>query len=268
MDRALDHDGWSRLGEVIWPDDLATAEATRVVERLHAEVLRETGLHARIMARLLRQVERDELGPKEIRLADALLDVRVAGELPAADRAVLDAVRMIHDFRQSSPRRHAEQAVLASMAAVGALPQSIGDRLVDSIAAFMLRADGLPHQEMLVAALQARNSRFLTTYRDRAKALLAKAAPSRVASTIVIWWTVPDNRVRQQLVNETLADAVGGRRSKHLDQIGDLLASMANRLAVNVPEPKGSWRTWWKSWRSVNERRGVLGFLGLRKGGS
>lgn len=266
--RARHDTGWQRLGEVLWPDDPNTEEAMTAVSELPTDVLRGTGLLARITLRLKRLIERDELGPKEIRLIDALLDDRVTGELSQQDAEVFEAARLIDQFRRSTPKQRATQAVLAGLTAVGRLPADIGDRLVDSMVVFSLRADGMAHRELLLLALESGSRRFFTTYRKLAGDRLSKAAPGAVATMIVIWWSLPDTRLRQQLTNETLAGAMAKRRAKHLDQVGDLLVATAKKLPIDVPAPNNSWRTWWKTWRSQHERRGLLGMLGLRKGAS
>ncbi|HEU5474852.1 MAG TPA: hypothetical protein VFV67_29765 [Actinophytocola sp.] len=257
---------WSRLGEVLWPAEPSTADATHAVRKLQLDVLRGTGLLSRTTARLVRLIERDELGPKELALVEDLLDDRIVGELRPADRTLLGAARTIDYFRRNTPDQRLERVVEESLDLLDTLPPPIADRMLTGIAEFTLRADAPLHRDLLMLMLETGDRRFRTAYRDLARARLAKAQPNQVAPVIVIWWSLPNGRARQQLINETLPDAVARRRSKHLDAIGNLLSSTANKLAIDVPAPKGNWRTWWKSWRSVHERRGLLQLLGLRKG--
>ncbi|HEV2781163.1 MAG TPA: GTPase-associated protein 1-related protein [Actinophytocola sp.] len=255
---------WWHLGEVLWPEQPSAEEATQAIRKLHLEVLTGTGLLARITERLIRQADRDEVSAKDVRLVDVLLEQPIVGEIEAADAAVLAAVRLIDQFRQSTPKRDAGRSVREGLELLDTLPGAIGDRMLVSIAEFTLRAEPEPHRELLTLALSTGSKRFLNRYRELATDRLAKAAPPKVAGVIVIWSSLANTRVRTQLLNETLPAAIARRRAKHLDAIGAALVPTAKKLAIDAPAAKG-WRDWWKSWRSRHERRGLLGLLGLRR---
>jgi hypothetical protein len=257
---------WRRLGEVLWPEDPSTQEAERALRTLHIQVLTDTRLLDRIVARVRSQIDQDELGPTHTRLVDALLGPQVASGLSPTDVAMLEATKLVGHFRQATPKGEAGRMVGTALGLCRSLPPSVCDRLLASLAGFILRADAEQHRELLEVSLGAAGGRFLTAYRDQACAHLAKASPNRVAPVIVVWWSLSDTRTRQQLVNETLVTALRRRRGKQLDKIGSLLRPATARLAVEVPAPSGSWSGWWKGWRSKHQRRSLLSVLGLGGG--
>lgn len=256
---------WSRLGSALWPSELSTKEATQALRALPVEVLARTGLLTRIAEQVRDRVDRDELAPEHVSLVDTLLGPQVAAALPQADVAVLRATKLIGHFRQATPKRESDSMIADGLELQRALPPNVGDRLFGALAAFILRADGARHRELLEMSLTASGPRFLTAYAENACAKLTKASPNQAALVIVVWLSLPATRARQQLVNDTLATALKRRRAKHLDKIGDLLKSTANKL--DVAAPSDGWAKWWKSWRSTHQRRSLLSRLGLRREG-
>jgi hypothetical protein len=258
---------WRQLGAALWPADVSTADAERAVTSLHVDVLAGTGLLHRIVTRTLGLATRDELAPEHTRLVDALLAPGMTGAIRPEDTAVLEATRLVGHFRQATPKNDAELRVTEGLRLLPSLPRAVAERLLDALAAYVLRADTWTHHELLEKSLRETNGQFLKEYGEKARARLATAAPNHVASVIVLWWGVSDQRIRQRLINETLVAAVARRKSKHLDKIGEQLKSAAAKSRVSVPTPKGGWSTWWREWRSTHENnKGLLSLLGLRRG--
>ncbi|TDV57467.1 GTPase-associated protein 1-related protein [Actinophytocola oryzae] len=255
----------SRLGAVLWPAEPSTQDAVRVLRTLSVEVLTHSRLLDRIAGAVLREADRDEQAPEQLRLVDALLEPRIAAGLAPTDVVVLRAAKLAGHFRQASPRNGSGRMVEDSLELYQSLPSKVGDRLLGSLAMFILRADAAQHRELLEQSLDVGGRRFLAAYGEKAGATLAKASPNLVAPTIVVWWSISDTRARQQLINETLAAALKRRRPKQLDKIGDLLKPTAGRLTVDVKPPNDSWAKWWRNWRSTHQRRSLLDRLGLRR---
>ncbi len=183
------------------------------------------------------------------------------------DAAVLRATSLIGHFRKATPKEDTDVRVANGLRLLPALSKPLAERLLDALAGYVLRAEGRHHHELLETSLRETNGRFLTAYGEQARARLTKANPNNVAAVIVLWWSLSDNRIRQRLVNETLVAAVAGRKSKHLDRIGDQLKSAAVKSRTGVSAPKGSWSKWWHEWRSAHEQnKGLLSLLGLRRG--
>jgi GTPase-associated protein 1, N-terminal domain type 2/GTPase-associated protein 1, middle domain len=254
---------WRNLGSVLWPDELSTEDASRALKGLPADVLRETGLFTRIAQDLLRRAERDELTAKEGKLTGELLGSPLKSGLQPGEVTVLTAAHLIVHFRLSAPKRGAEREVWEGLQLLGELPEVVGVRLQTSIATFIMRASGATHRELLDRALDSQSGPFLAAYRELARAELARVNPNHAAPLIVIWRALPDARIRKQLLEKTLPAALARRRRKHLDKIGALLESAAEKVGVRGQTPKGGWLKWWQTWRAVHERRGLLRLLGF-----
>lgn len=254
------------LGSVLWPADVSTSDAERAVTELPRDVLADTDLLHRIVKGTLEQAGRDELGPEHARLVDALLAPRMAGVIPRDDAATLRASALVGHFRKATPKDD-DARVTDGLRLLPSLSRPAQERLLDALAGYVLRADGRDHHELLERSLRETNGQFFKAYGEQARARLAKANPNNVASVIVLWWGVSDQRIRQRLVNETLVAAVARRKSKHLDRIGEQLKSAAVKSRISVSAPKGSWSKWWRDWRSAHEQnKGLLSLLGLRRG--
>jgi hypothetical protein len=268
LERALDdHEvNWRQLGEVLWPADLSPSEAEHALSSLHPEVLVGTGLLSRIVARTLDQAARGELKPENAGLVDELLAPDLVGSMRVEDATMLEAAQFLSRLRQATPRGDAGLRVEEGLRLLPSLPAESAQRLLGALAEYLLRADTRTHHDLLETSLREVGSRFLEPYEEKARARLSKADPNVVASVIVVWWNVSDQRVRQRLVSKTLVAAIAKRKAKHLDRIGELLKSTAVRSRLEAPAPKGGWPRWWRDWRSVHEEnRGLLNLLGLRR---
>ncbi|UOZ07941.1 hypothetical protein [Amycolatopsis sp. WQ 127309] len=268
LDKALDdHEvDWRRLGAVLWPAEVSQAEAERALSSLHPDVLVGTGLLSRIVARTLDQAARGQLGPGDAGLVDELLAPDLVGSMRAEEATMLETAKFLSLLQHASPKDDAELPVSEGLRLLPSLPAASAQNLLGALAEYVLRADTRTHHNLLETTLRETGGRFLETYGERASARLVKADPNYVASVIVVWWSVSDQRVRRRLVNETLVAAVARRKPKHLDRIGELLKSTAVRSRLDVAAPKGSWSKWWREWRSAHEaNRGLLNLLGLRR---
>jgi hypothetical protein len=262
-DRELE---WPQLGPVLWPADPTTSDAERALRSLHPDVLAGTGLLSRIVAATLEQATGGEPGSDHARLIDDLLAPHLAGSLRAEDAVLLEAIRLLGHLRQATPRDDAGRRVDEGLRLLPSLPRDLAQRLLGALAEYVLRADARTHHDLIEAALREAGAQFLAAYVEKARTRLAKAPPNHVAAVVVVWWSVSDRRVRHRLVNETLVAAIGGRKAKHLDKIGEQLKAAAVRSRLDVDAPKGSWPKWWREWRSAHEEnRGLLSLLGLRR---
>ncbi|MEU5696709.1 GTPase-associated protein 1-related protein [Actinosynnema sp. NPDC020468] len=247
---------WPRFGPVLWPEDPSTDESLRLLRDVPVQVLEDSGVGARIVARALDHASRDESGRAEGGLVEALLRSPFAARLRPADRAGLKAVESIAYFRGATPGPRSERVVLANLAAAASVRTEVGDRLLAAVASFVLRADAKVHRDLLDRALADHGSVFLPAYREAALVSLAAASPHHVAGVVVAWRGVAGTATRTELVDGTLAAALRKRRGRHLDRIGESLQPMADVLGVSAPRP--NWAKWWQDWRVRHERRGLL----------
>jgi GTPase-associated protein 1 len=257
---------WSSFGTLLWPDEPSTQEAERALRTLPVDVLTETGLLNRIVGPVLDRADRGEPSPEQTRLVQTLLDPRLANTLSPAHVKLLTAASFTDYFRQAAPKQDLAGTVKDSLKLYPSLQSHVGDRLLGSVAEFILRGDAAQHRELLDMALEVCGAPFLTHYAAKAVAKLDKASANHVAATIVVWWSIRDKRTQQRLINETLASALKRRRAKQLDKIGELLKPTAGKLTFSVTPPKDGWTKWWRTWRSTHQSRSLLSRLGLRKG--
>ncbi|MFD7652831.1 GTPase-associated protein 1-related protein [Actinosynnema sp. NPDC059797] len=256
------HVDWRLFGPVLWPGDPSVEDAVRLVRQVRPQVLVDSGLTARIVARALDRAGADESTAKDGRLADELLRSPLAALLGRHDHASLDAARKISDLRRSVPGRGSERVLLSALAAAGSLPEAVGARLVGAAASFVLRADPALHRDLLARALDEHSRVFLPAYREAVRADLADAPPHRVAAAVVAWRGLDRPHTHDLLVRETLPDALRRRRGRFLDQVGGALQVTAH--GTDVPPPKGGWARWWQHWRTMHERRGLLSLFRRR----
>ncbi|MCP2167108.1 GTPase-associated protein 1-related protein [Goodfellowiella coeruleoviolacea] len=251
------------LGAVLWPEDPTTDDCLRLLRHLPPEALVDSGLATRITARVLSLASYDRASAKEKQLVEALLDSPVAARLPQHKLAELEAARLVTHFHRSAPGPGSELAVLSGIETAAALQGEIGQRLLVSIASFVMRGDPKIHKGLFGAAVTEHGSVFLPSYQEAARTVLATAPARQVAAVVVAWFDATGPSTRDRLVNDTLATALRKRKRKHLDRIGSALRPMADALGVAAPKP--NWARWWQSWRVRHERRGLLALLGLRK---
>ncbi|MGK3206608.1 hypothetical protein [Amycolatopsis sp. MEPSY49] len=268
LDKVLDdHElAWRQFGPVLWPAGLTTSEAERALRSLHAETLAGTGLLSRIVTDTLDRATGGELEPEHAQLVGYLLGPELVGSIRTEDAVLLEAIELLGHLRQATPKGDAGSRVDKGLRLLPSLPRALAERLLGALAEYVLRADMRTHHDLLEAVLREPSAQFLATYGEKARTRLAKAAPNYVASVIVVWWNVSDQRVRRRLVNETLVSAIAGRKPKHLDKIGDQLKPAAARSRLDGAAPKAGWSRWWRDWRSAHEEnRGLLSLLGLRR---
>ncbi|RKT52844.1 GTPase-associated protein 1-related protein [Saccharothrix australiensis] len=254
---------WRRLGPVLWPEDPSAEDAVRLLRRVPGQVLLDSGVGARIVARALEAARRDRVSREEDGLVDALLRSPFAAHLRPGDRDGLKAAESITHLRSAVPGPGGERVVLAGLALAATLRDGVGDRLPAAVAAFVLRADPRAHRDLLQRALDEHRDVFLPAYRATAAEVLATAPPHQVAAVVVAWRSLGDASTREELVDRTLPAALRKRRAKHLDRVGAGLKPMAD--ALDVPAPKAGWPKWWQSWRMRHERRGPLSLFRRRR---
>lgn len=259
--RALDVD-WRLFGPVLWPEDPSVEDAVRLVGQVRPQVLVDSGLAARIVARALDRASADGATAKDGRLVDELLRSPLAALLERHDHTSLDAARKISDLRRSAPGRGSERVLLSALDAAGSLPEALRARLVGAAASFVLRADPALHRDLLSRALDEHWKEFLPAYRDAVRTDLADAPPHRVAAAVVAWRGLDRPHAHDLLVRETLPDALRKRRGRFLDQVGGALQATAH--GIDVKPPKGGWGKWWQHWRTMHERRGLLSLFRRR----
>ncbi|QUF03858.1 hypothetical protein KCV87_31595 [Actinosynnema pretiosum subsp. pretiosum] len=254
---------WQPLGAILWPHDPSAEESVRLLRQVPVDVLVDSGIGARMVARALDRAGRDGLDPKEAGLVGELLSSPVAARLEQVDRAGLDAARRIADLRNSTPGRDAVQHVLDALSVASEAPGEVAHRLVAAAASFVLRATPRLHRDLLDAALDEHARLFLPVYRAAACTRLADAPPREIAGVVAVWQGLPSRSLRERLVEDTLAEALRKRRAKHLDKVGSELLPQANVLGMSAPKP--NWPRWWQQWRVRHERRGLLSFFSRRK---
>ncbi len=254
---------WRHFGSVLWPGELSTEDSTRLLAVASVTTLAETGLGKRIAQQALRAVGGAELGEKELRLVEAVLRSQVVHELPSGDRDALRAAAKITLFRTTAPNNASDRVVLSGLEMAKTVPGDIRDRLVASIASFVLRADPVLQSALLQLVLDDHAEKFLPAYRVAVRTDLVTAPPQQIAAIVVAWRTIDNDRMRRTLIEEALPEALRTRRRRHLDKIGEALKPTADSLGINAP--RGGWAKWWQGWRASHERRGVLGLLGLRR---
>jgi hypothetical protein len=254
---------WRHFGSVLWPGELSTEDSMRLLAVASVPTLAETGLGKRIAQHALRAVGGAEVGENELRLVEAVLRSEVVRDLPPGDRDALRVAARIAHFRTTAPNNGSDQVVLSGLKMARTAPDAIRERLIASIASFVLRADPVLHSSLLELALDDHAETFLPAYRVAVRTDLATAPPQQVAAIIVVWRAIDNDRVRRTLTEEALPEALRPRRRRHLDKIGDALKPAADHLGINAP--RGGWSKWWQGWRASHERRGVLGLLGLRR---
>ncbi|MFC6093712.1 hypothetical protein [Saccharothrix lopnurensis] len=253
---------WRLFGPVLWPGDPSAGDAVRLVRQVRPGVLVDSGLAARIVARVLdRAAEPD---PSDGRLVDELLRSPVAGLLEQRDHTALDAARRIVHLRGAVPGRGSERVLLSALAAANSLPDGVGHGLVAAAASFVLRADPALHRDLLSRALDEHAPVFLPAYRRAVRVELADAPPHRIAAVVVAWRQLERQAYRHILVEETLPAALRKRRGRFLDRVGGALQPTGDGLGAE--RPNGGWGKWWQGWRAEHERRGLLSVFRRRDG--
>ncbi|WP_158846656.1 GTPase-associated protein 1-related protein [Saccharothrix deserti] len=256
---------WRQFGSVLWPEDPSTEDSIRLLRHVPEQVLVDSGVGTRIVARALDLASRDKLGGKEGKLVDALLRSPLAAHLRQSDREGLKAAESIAYLRGAAPGPGSEKVVLSNIATAASMRNEVGERLLAAVASFVLRADPRLHRDLLDSALDENGPVFLPAYRDAAGVSLATAPPHLVAAAVVAWHGLVNPSTKDELINVTLATALRKRRAKHLDRIGESLKPMADVLHVSAPKP--DWAKWWRDWRMRHERRGLLSLFRRREKG-
>lgn len=255
---------WRQFGSVLWPEEPSAEDAVRLLLHVPEQVLVDSRLSARIVARALDLAGREDFGGAEAKLVEALLRSPLAAHLRKGDRDGLKAAESIAHLSGSTPGRGSEQVVPAAISTALALRNEVGDRLLAAVASFVLRANPELHRDLLDRALGEHGREFLPAYQRAARNHLSAAPAHHVAAVVVMWWGLADPPVREALVEVTLAAALRKRRSGHLDRVGSSLRPMANTLGVAAPKP--DWTTWWRGWRMRHEHRGLFSLFGRAKG--
>ncbi|KAA2261294.1 hypothetical protein F0L68_17735 [Solihabitans fulvus] len=258
------HTEWQSLGRALWPGLLSTADARRALRHLPPEVLAAAGVLERSVERILQDADDGEMSEDGILLAKELLGSACVDWIPAGGRASLQAVHWATRFRRAAPPGISERDVREALGVASQAGIELSDRILVAIALFLLRVrDPLIHSTLLDVALDTEPRRFLSVYCEVARAELARAAPEAVATAAVVWAALPNTRIRLRLIDETLAEAMSGRRRRDLNKMGDRLEPIARHLGARAPRQSGGWRNWWQAWRHLHERRGLLRRLGL-----
>jgi hypothetical protein len=255
---------WRQFGSVLWPDEPSTEDSIRLLRHVPEQVLVDSRMSTRIVARALDLAGRDDFGRTEAKLVEALLRSPIAAYLRKSDRDGLKAAESIAYLDGSTPGGGSEQVVLSHVATAVALRNDVGDRLLAAVASFVLRAAPELHRDLLDRVLDKHGRAFLPAYQQAAQNHLAGAPPHHVAAVVVTWWGLADPSARDALIEVTLSAALRKRRAGHLDRIGSSLQPMANTLGVSAPKP--TWTTWWRGWRMRHEHRGLFSLFGRAKG--
>jgi hypothetical protein len=240
-----------QLGGLLWPDELSADESVRLLRSLPLAVLDETGLAVRIVTLAVRD--------RPPALVDQLLRSPLGDRLAERDRAVLVAVALTGELRKATPDRHGPELLAEALGVLGYAPPGLAGQLLDSLSAFVLRAeDPALHTRLLE---QAMSPRFLDRYREHARAELAKVSPDRVAAAILAWDGLSDPRIARSLCEQTLPAALSRRRAKYLDKVGTRLAKRNAGFGGRSSRRSKDWAQWWMAWRATHERRGLFGLL-------
>ncbi|MBB5800866.1 hypothetical protein F4560_000634 [Saccharothrix ecbatanensis] len=255
---------WRQFGSVLWPDEPSTEDSIRLLRHVPEQVLVDSRMSTRIVARALDLAGGDEFGGTEAKLVEALLRSPIAAYLRKSDRDGLKAAESIAYLDGSTPGGGSEQVVLSHVSTAVALRNDVGDRLLAAVASFILRAAPELHRDLLDRVLDKHGRAFLPAYQQAAQDHLAGAPPHHVAAVVVAWWGLTDPSARDALIEATLSAALRKRRPRHLDRIGSSLQPMANTLGV--PAPKPTWTTWWQAWRMRHEHRRLFSRFGRTKG--
>ncbi|CAO5248968.1 GAP1-N2 domain-containing protein [Frankia sp. AgKG'84/4] len=256
------------LTDQLWPADLLpTAAELAGIHEMFAETDAGSAAGTSFATRAVERLLADAHGPAGLggadhRLANRLgTDKQARGSLAAAQRRVVDAIRLDGYFR-SMPRAD-ETAEGLARNAVDHYPevvQAIGGRLMDAVAAWLLSvSDPAYHLRLLRELAQAGGLPFQAAYSRRAGAVLT-GQPETAVWMIAVWHALDrGDPFGAQLMRETLAEAVARLHRREADAVEKAFGTASAQLCSALPGTldrgwDDDWARWWRAYRSRHHR--------------
>ncbi len=256
------------LADQLWPADLLpTAAELAGIHEMFAETDAGSAAGTSFATRAVERLLADARGPAGLSGADHRLANRLGtdkparGSLAAAQRRVVDAVRLDGYFRSTPPADETAEGLARS--AVDHYPevvQAIGGRLLDAVAAWLLSvSEPAYHLRLLRELAQAGGLAFQAAYSRRAGAVLA-GQPETAVRMIAVWHALDrGDRFGAHLMRETLPEAVARLHRREADAVEKAFGTASARLCSALPGTldrgwDDDWARWWRAYRARHHR--------------